>query len=345
MLVCSVLIPSFRRPDKLARCLRSLAVQTQPPGRVIVVWQADDAETRIAAEALRSSLPFELIVLHNAEAGVVPAENAALDVTKGEILLLIDDDAVAPPDWVARHLAHYADSSVGAVGGPADNYFPDGTPFPRRAVEPVGRLSWYGKLHGNMYDHVPAWRDRPAREVNHLVGYNLSLRRAAFSRFETGLKRYWQMFELEACLQVLSRGYRVLFDFGNVVAHHPENTVFTGKRDADLGVKIYNSAYNLALILAKHSPMRLRAARLLFLLLIGSVATPGLAGAVAALCRHGRPFREMSILWHTWRSTLAGWAAGAALRRRRDDSLPSAEPPLPVWAGHSQTLAARQGGA
>ena len=33
----SVLIPSFRRPGPLARCLRSLADQTAPPDEVLVV--------------------------------------------------------------------------------------------------------------------------------------------------------------------------------------------------------------------------------------------------------------------------------------------------------------------
>src|SRR5687767_3849016 len=93
----SVLIPSYRRPGALENCLTSLAEQETPPDEVIVVWQADDAPTREVAERLAASVPYTLRVLHSTEAGVVPAENLALEAASGEIILLIDDDAVAPP--------------------------------------------------------------------------------------------------------------------------------------------------------------------------------------------------------------------------------------------------------
>jgi GT2 family glycosyltransferase len=324
----SVLIPSFRRPGPLARCLRSLAAQTAPPDEVLVVWQGDDAPTRDAALALAGRTPYRLRVLHSPEAGVAPAENLALDAAVGDLILLIDDDAAAPPDWVARHRAHYDDPAVGAVGGPADNFNPDGSPFPRRAVEPVGRLTWYGRELGNMYDQAPEWRRRAPRTVNHLVGYNFSLRRAAFGRFEEGLRRYWQLFELDACLQVQARGFRVVFDFANVVEHHPTNTAYAGGRDGDLEVKIFNAAHNRALVLAKHTPGWLRPVRLAYLLLLGGVNTPGMLGCLAAIRRFGRPARELGILWRTWRAVLDGWRTGARLRRARRtapsrDSLPA----------------------
>lgn len=311
----SVLIPSFRRPRHLEACLRSLAAQTCRPVEVIVVWQADDATTRDAAEALRDAIPYALRVLHNPEPGVVPAENLALDASVGEVVLLIDDDAVAPTDWVARHLAHYDDPRVGAVGGPATNHNPDGSPFPRRAVEPIGRLSWFGKAHGNMYDHVDAWRDRPPREVDHLVGYNMSLRRAAFDRFEGRLRPYWQAFEMDACLQAKARGYRVVLDFANVVEHHPTNTAYVGSRDGDLGVKVDNAAYNRALILAKHSRPSLRPWRLLYLLGVGSTAIPGPIALPRSIRHHGRPGRELGLVLRAWRHGLAGWRAGTRARR------------------------------
>jgi GT2 family glycosyltransferase len=311
----SVLIPSYRRPAALERCLRSLAAQRERPDEVLVVWQGDDEPTRAAAEHLRPALPFPLRVLHCPEAGVVPAENRALEAATGQLILLLDDDAVAPPDWVARHRAHYDDPTVGAVGGPADNFHPDGTPFPRRTAEPLGRITWFGRVVGNLYDHAPEWRDRPPREVDHLVGYNLSLRRAAFDRFEARLRRYWQLFEMDACLQVKARGYRVILDFANVVEHHPTNRAYVPGREGDLATKVYNAAYNQALVLAKHSPRSLRPPRLLYLLCVGSVSLPGLAAFPLAVRRFGRPLRELRVLARTWQATLAGWSAGARARR------------------------------
>lgn len=312
----SVLIPSFRRPDSLEACLRSLAQQQVAAGEVIVVWQGDDTPTRDLAERLAGELSLNVRAVHLPEPGIVPAENAALEGASGEIILLIDDDAVARPDWLARHLAHYDDPTVGAVGGPAVNYGPDGTRHPERAEEPVGRLTWYGRFRGNMHNHPDAWRSRPPFDVDHLVGYNMSLRRAAFDRFEGGLRRYWQLFEADACLQVRARGYRVRFDPGIVVDHHltPRQSVYEPGRGGDLGLKVGNAAYNLAFVLSKHTPAPLRWARWLFLFGVGSPDLPGPLALPLSIRRHGQPTRELSIARMAWAHKREGWRDG---RRRQ----------------------------
>jgi hypothetical protein len=253
-------------------------------------------------------------VLHSVERGIVPAENTGLAAATGEVVLLIDDDAVAPPDWLARHLRQYARPDVGAAGGPVMNRRPDGAPFAERRHEPIGRLTWYGKPIGNLHDHPPAWSGREAIDVDHLTGPNLSFRRGLLPDFERHLKPYWQSFELDACLAIRARGYRVVFDFGNPVAHTPSNPAFTSGREGDLALKVFNAAHNLALVLAKHSDGRLAPWRLLYLLLVGSTATPGLLGAASAVRRFGRPAREAAVLAGTWGAHLAGWRTGRRCR-------------------------------
>jgi glycosyltransferase involved in cell wall biosynthesis len=300
----SVLIPS-RRPELLKACLESLAKQTVAADEVIVILQGEAREPPV----LPSSRP-PVRYVRCETIGIVPAENAGLGEATGDVILLVDDDATAPPDWIERHLAHYADESVGAVGGPAVNYRPDGSPFPLHAVEPIGRLTWFGRTLGNMHDHPDAWRARPPLDVDHLVGYNMSLRRTAFDRFEEGLRPYWQLFELDACLQVRRRGLRVLFDFANVVEHRPSNPAYAGGREGDPETKIYNAAFNRAFVLAKHSRWYLRIPRLMYLLAVGSVSTPGLLGFAVSVRRYGKPLREAGIVKRTIGAHLSGWVAG-----------------------------------
>ncbi len=294
----------------------SLANQETLPDEVIVVWQGDDTVTCEVAERFVADFPCRLRILHHPEAGVVPAENLALSHAIGEIILLMDDDVVAPVDWVARHLGHYADPTVGAVGGPAINIRPDGSRLPERAVEPVGKLMWYGRARGNLYDHIPEWRSRSPRDVDHLVGYNMSLRRSAFDQFEIRMKRYWQMFEMDACLQVKSRGFRVLCDFANVVEHYPTNTAYVAGRGGDLTVKLDNSAYNYAFVLSKHTQGPLRWVRLGYLLAVGTVMVPGLLTFPVAWRRHGKFRQELSMLGRAWRHHLAGWRDGSRAREQ-----------------------------
>ncbi len=310
----AVLIPSWKRPEALSRCLRALAEQERKPDRVVVVWQGTDNATRDAAETLRPDLPFKLDILHVQKPGIVPAENAALGYTNEDVIALIDDDAVAPQDWLSRHLAHYTDPAVGAVGGPADNFNSDGTRFPIRDREPVGEFTLWGTLHGNMYDQLPEWRQRPPRDVTHLVGYNLSLRRTAFDRFEERLRNYWQLFELEVCLQVRGRGFRVVFDFANVVHHYPTNLVFAGGRDGDLRVKVYNPTYNHGFVVGKHSKRIWWPVIVTRQLLIGRVDSPGMLASLVAIRRFGQPCREFGVLARATRAFISGWWDGWSAR-------------------------------
>lgn len=315
----SVLIVSYRRVPLLEPCLRALARQTVAPDEVIVAWQGDDTPTRDKAEELARSLPLTIRVVHAEEPGVVSAENAALDRASGEVVLLIDDDAVAPPDWLARHLAHYDDPTVGAVGGPAVNRDAEGQPFPIRDREPIGLITWYGRFIGNMHDQPADWRDRPARDVMHLVGYNMSLRRAAFDRFEGALRRYWQLFEADACLQVRARGYRVRFDPGIVVDHCAgafTASAYVADRGGDLTTSMANAAYNLGFVLGKHTPAPLGWLRRLYLLGVGTTWMPGPLLLPLSVRRYGAPARELAVARLAWANKQAGWRDGRRRRRQ-----------------------------
>jgi GT2 family glycosyltransferase len=289
------------------------------PLEAIVVWQAADTPTRDLAVRLRPNLPFELRIVHSAERGIVPAENTGLAIASGEVVVLIDDDVVAHPEWLARTLSHYSDPGVGAVGGPIVNHRPDGRPFPKRRPRAIGALCWYGKFHGNTYD-LAEDSVGPVIEVEHLAGNNMSLRRRAFHCFESTLRAYWQSFEADACLQVRGNGFRILFDSGNAVDHYPTNTAFVGDRSGDLAIKVLNPAYNHALILAKFMPWYRRPWQLLYLLAVGTVGCPGLLAALIAVRRFGNIRLEMNLLLMTWRSRLAGWRKGRLLAATRQEN-------------------------
>jgi hypothetical protein len=53
-----------------------------------------------------------------------------------------------------------------------------------------------------------------------------------------------------------------------------------------------------------------RISRLAYLLSVGSTATPGILGSIAAMARYGRPVRELSILGRSLRAKREGWRAG-----------------------------------
>jgi GT2 family glycosyltransferase len=313
----SVIIASYRRVTLLERCLKSLASQLVRPNEVIVVWQGDDFETKHNVEQFAQTAPFPLRAVHQADPAIVPAENAGLESATGDIILLIDDDAIAQPDWVGRHLAHYQDPNVGAVGGPYQNFKSDGSPVETKGMRRVAELTWYGHFHGNMSEHPPEWKTRRPTLASNLLGGNMSLRRRSFDRFEVAMKPYWELFEADACLQVSRRGFRVVFDYGISVRHYPVHRTTVPERLSDR-YRVCNLAYNHAFVLSKHSPWWLRAPRLLYLTLVGSATRPGLVGFMVALWRHGDLAKQLRALRDSLRWHLMGWREGAKRRDLRE---------------------------
>ena len=109
----SVVVPTFRRPEDLRRCLRGLAAQLRPADEVVVVRRGDDGATALVLGE-NSDQVREVLV---EEPGLVAAMRAGMSAATGDVLALTDDDAVPRPDWVARIAAHFTDPDLGVLGG------------------------------------------------------------------------------------------------------------------------------------------------------------------------------------------------------------------------------------
>ena len=98
----SVIIATFRRAQSLGRTLQSLEAQRDPNFEVIVVCDGYDSETRTLAESYQATFRLKwLFREENEYAGA--ARNAGANAATGEILLFLDDDATAGPDWIEAH--------------------------------------------------------------------------------------------------------------------------------------------------------------------------------------------------------------------------------------------------
>jgi O-antigen biosynthesis protein len=105
----SVVVVSRHRTPALLRCLAALRQQTHPLIEVIVV--ADPAA--IASLHGQTDIKRVSFDLPNISA----ARNLGLAQAAGEVVLFIDDDAVAEPTWAARLCAAFAAPHVVAATG------------------------------------------------------------------------------------------------------------------------------------------------------------------------------------------------------------------------------------
>src|SRR5256885_5258687 len=110
----AVVVPTYRRPEHLRRCLEGLAGQTRPPEEIVVVRRSDDEAARLVLSHCANT---RLHAVSVSQSGVLAAMRAGVGRATGDIIAFIDDDAVPRPDWLDKIHGLLLDRSVGAVGG------------------------------------------------------------------------------------------------------------------------------------------------------------------------------------------------------------------------------------
>src|SRR6516165_1044331 len=100
----SVVVPTFRRPDLLARCLGALAAQdfAATAFEVMVTDDAGSDETRRqVAEFAARSHPVVHYVAVTGRHGPAAARNAGWRAARAPLIAFTDDDTIPQPDWLA----------------------------------------------------------------------------------------------------------------------------------------------------------------------------------------------------------------------------------------------------
>ncbi len=277
----TVVVPTYRRPAEMTRCIQSLLQGTLQPAEIIVVGRRGDTETEQALQLLSESVPF----LRSAwveTPGHVPPVEAGIRSASAPIVAVVDDDVTVWKDWLAKLVQQFSDPTVGVVGGrvlfAGLPQVPKGHP---------GQISWYGKAWGNLgsvTSEVPF-------EVDHVMEGNWSWRRALLAslyfdpilNFDDAM-----MFGTDLCFQAKRKGFRILYESRAVVFHH--NAPRAPELDrADQPRRIFSYCRNYTYIMMRRLPWWRRPIFLAWWFLVGERRAWGLAALVAEmLMRRGK---------------------------------------------------------
>ena len=99
----SVIVPTSGRPDAIVRLAQGLARQTFPADRFEVIVTDDGSDPPVAKILEQLDLPYALHCEWQPRRGPAAARNRAISKASGRVLLILNDDAGAPPDLLARH--------------------------------------------------------------------------------------------------------------------------------------------------------------------------------------------------------------------------------------------------
>ena len=304
----SVAIPSYRRPLDLLRALEALKGQNRPVDEVIVVARKDDTETQAVVHEFTRVLPIELHLVD--KPGVVEAYNRALDVTTGDVISFVDDDAAPHPDWAHKIIRTLEDDpDLAGIGG-RDHIFENGQ-WVDGASPVVGIVRWHGRAIGRHHLGVG-----PNRDVDALKAVNMSVRVDAVGKLRMdrrlrGSGAQWHC-ELKFCLELRKQGKRLAYDPSIVVDHFVARRYDEDQRDSFNRVAFENQIHNLTLTLLEYLSPAGRWVMLPYALAIGiGTSYFGLLQALrfwprmgnATWNKHAASTHGLFAGWKTWRQS------------------------------------------
>lgn len=157
----AVVIPTYNRAALLCQALESVLAQTHKPDIVVVV---DDGSTDTTADAI-SHYGQRVTCLHQHNAGKSVALNNALSILDVGYVWVLDDDDVAVPDGLERHLQTLSENPE------ADFTYSGHYEFAGDlAPPPPDRCGWYEKPDLNPNGlFFKALEDYPFRHESMLV--------------------------------------------------------------------------------------------------------------------------------------------------------------------------------
>lgn len=164
----SVIICAYTqdRWDDLVACVASVQRQSVLPREIILVVDHNWA----LLEQIKTHLPDVVALDNKGKPGASSSRNSGVAIARGSLIVFLDDDAAAEPDWLEQLLKGYENPCVLGVGG---------------ALEPVwlrGQPQWFPNefnwVVGCTYKGMP----EQTSPVRNLIAANMSVRREIFER-------------------------------------------------------------------------------------------------------------------------------------------------------------------
>ncbi len=129
MILVSIVIPTFRRPQLLKIAIESCLIQAETcrhPYEILVVDNAPEGSARefVAKFTAASTIPVRY--LHETSTGIARARNAGIAQARGRYIVFLDDDQHAASNGWLGALMRHAMNGEKAVFGPIDVSFSEG---------------------------------------------------------------------------------------------------------------------------------------------------------------------------------------------------------------------------
>ncbi len=215
---CSAIVVTHNSGATIQICLQALAGQDR---EIIVVDNASTDDTVQRVQALTAANPLHFIA-NQRNIGFAAAVNQAARAARGDVLLLLNPDAVAEPGAVAALLRCMAKHAAGAVGGALlDEHGQPARGFALRRVATLAPLLcevllvnqlWPGNPVNRRYRYLDADYSRE-QEVEQPAGACIAITRTMWDSVAGFDEQFFPVWfeDVDQCKRLLDQGARIFY--------------------------------------------------------------------------------------------------------------------------------------
>jgi N-acetylglucosaminyl-diphospho-decaprenol L-rhamnosyltransferase len=215
---CTVIVVTYNSGAAITACLEALISEEC---EIIVVDNASADNTLRHVETFASLHPVRVLA-NERNRGFGAAVNQGAREADGEVLLILNPDAIAEPGAVAAMMHCMASTGADAVGGALLE--PDGRPargFAFRRLPTLWPLIFEATLVNQLWPGNPVNRRyrcldadySQQREVEQPAGACLAVKRAAFEKLGRFDERFFPVWfeDVDLCKRLREQGSRILY--------------------------------------------------------------------------------------------------------------------------------------
>lgn len=191
----SIILPTYSRPDQLARCLRAVGRLDYPRDRLEVIVVDDGGPDPLEAVLAPFRAEFRLALLRQENAGPAAARNTGAAEAVGDFLAFTDDDCLPESQWLRGLAAALADDATAMVGGLTLNGAPNLCSITSQLIVDV------------VYRHYNA----DPRHARFIASNNMALSRRDFREMGGFDPSFRTAEDRELCDRWLHRGNRIVY--------------------------------------------------------------------------------------------------------------------------------------
>lgn len=252
----SIIVVTYNNLALNKLCLESLIRNTDYPNYEVIVIDNHSADaTPGYLRYMAARHPQIQIILNQENAGFARANNQGIAQSKGDAIILLNNDTIVPPGWLSRLLRHLENESVGMVG-PMTNFVGN------EAKLDVPYRTW-AEMEAFAQAHTWA-HDGEVADIHMLAMFCVAFLRRTYEQIGPLDEQFGiGMFEDDDyAMRMKAQGLRVICA-ADVFVHHFGQAAFkklieTGQYNPlfDENRRRYETKWNVEWVPHKHAPLK-----------------------------------------------------------------------------------------